>query len=344
MRATIAFNQRISIGYRHLGIAAAAFPPGFAAGSFVMVRPPQVGDPFLPRAFSIYRVSRTADAMPVVEILYKIVGKGTQYLAGQESGQEIELLGPLGKSFTPPPPDRTAVLVAGGIGVPPIAALARTLASREGSEVRGPRSEVRDRVSGVRCQVSEAESPSTVHGPLPTADAPRSTVHSPQSMVHGPSSMVAFLGGKTAEDILCVSDFKEVGIEPHITTEDGSLGTRGLITDLLGPFLAGPPLTTHHSPLTLYTCGPPGMLAAVARLAEGYGVPCQASVEANMACGFGACMGCAIETRSSSPGRQYKLVCKDGPVFDAREIAWGWESDDGRAASREPRKCGCHEP
>jgi dihydroorotate dehydrogenase electron transfer subunit len=65
------------------------------------------------------------------------------------------------------------------------------------------------------------------------------------------------------------------------------------------------------------------MLAAVAQLAEEYGVPCQVSVEANMACGFGACMGCAIEVRSSGPGREYKLACKDGPVFDAREIVWG---------------------
>ena len=70
----------------------------------------------------------------------------------------------------------------------------------------------------------------------------------------------------------------------------------------------------------MYTCGPPGMLAAVARLAEEFAVPCQVSVEANMACGFGACMGCAIEVRADV--KTYKLVCKDGPVFDSREIKW----------------------
>ena len=64
------------------------------------------------------------------------------------------------------------------------------------------------------------------------------------------------------------------------------------------------------------------MLAAVSRVAEGRGVPCQTSVEANMACGFGACMGCAIEVRSSGPGPAYKLVCKDGPVFDSRDLVW----------------------
>ena len=125
-----------------------------------------------------------------------------------------------------------------------------------------------------------------------------------------------FLGGKTSEDILCVKDFEEAGAGVHITTEDGSLGTRGLITDLLRPFL----ITHHGSRFTIYTCGPPGMLVAVARLAEECAIPCQVSVEANMACGFGACMGCAIEVKADA--KTYKLVCKDGPVFDSREIVW----------------------
>ena len=128
--------------------------------------------------------------------------------------------------------------------------------------------------------------------------------------------MEVFLGGKTHEDILCVKDFEETGASVQITTEDASLGTRGLITDRLRPFLLAP----HASPLTIYSCGPPGMLAAVARLAEEFEVPCQVSVEANMACGFGACMGCAIEVKEEA--KRYKLVCKDGPIFDSREIVW----------------------
>ncbi len=302
MRATIAFNRRVSAGYRHLGIASPGFLADLQAGRFVMVRPPQVGVPFLPRAFSLYRLSRTSDATPVIEILFKIVGRGTQYLAALEPGQELDLLGPLGNSFTPPPPGGSAVLVAGGIGVPPIAALARSLAPCEGSGVRGQGSGTPAPASGLR-------------PPVPCLEV--------------------FLGGKTHEDILCVDDFETLGIKPHITTEDGSLGTKGLITDLLGPFL----ITCYALRVTLYTCGPPGMLAAVARLAEKHGIPCQASVEANMACGFGACMGCAIEIRSQDTSRQYKLVCKDGPVFDAREIKWGWEGE-----SLAPRGCGCHEP
>jgi dihydroorotate dehydrogenase electron transfer subunit len=128
-----------------------------------------------------------------------------------------------------------------------------------------------------------------------------------------------------SEDILCVKDFEEARARVHITTEDGSQGTRGLVTDLLRPFLLAPHavrLRAHDeaSRLTMYSCGPPAMLAAVARLAEESGVPCQVSVEANMACGFGACMGCAIEVKGAAKG--YRLVCQDGPVFDSREIVW----------------------
>ena len=91
-----------------------------------------------------------------------------------------------------------------------------------------------------------------------------------------------------------------------------------MITDLLAPFLLG----TRDSAPMVFTCGPPGMLATVARLAEYHGISCQTSVEANLACGFGACMGCAIEVQSDTCGPTYKLVCKDGPVFDSRELVW----------------------
>jgi dihydroorotate dehydrogenase electron transfer subunit len=266
VRARIAFNRSVSAPYRHLGIAAPGFPERFAPGQFVMVRPPLVTDPLLPRAFSIYRISLDGGGAPVVEILYKILGKGTQYLSRMEPSQEVEILGPLGNSFTIAPDVTGAILVAGGIGVPPISALA--------TQIRNSQFAIRN--------------------------------------------LEVFLGGKTADDILCAKDFEAHGASIHVTTEDGSLGSRGLVTDLLGPFLLG----SRLSALSVFTCGPPGMLSAVARLAERCGVPCQAAVEANMACGFGACMGCAIEARSSGSGPAYKLVCKDGPVFDTRELVW----------------------
>ncbi len=278
MHAQIAFNRSVSSTYRHLGFATPGFSRTVSPGQFVMVRPSLVGDPLLPRAFSIYRISQEEGGAPVVEILYKVMGKGTQYLAQMDPGQAVEILGPLGNTFIVPETVEMAVLVAGGIGVPPIAALARALV-----QSREPRAESRDQTAGF-----------------------------------GRSAIEVFLGGKTADDILCVEDFETMGANLHITTEDGSKGTRGLITDLLVPFLLGSRLSALH----IFTCGPPGMLAAVARMAEERGIPCQTSVEANMACGFGACMGCAIEVRSKGPGPNYKLVCKDGPVFDSRDLVW----------------------
>ena len=284
MRATVAFNRSLSPAYLHLGIAAPGFPVTFRAGEFIMVRSAWIGDPFLPRAFSIYRISTPPPASgpssPIVEVLYKVLGKGTQCLARMEPGQEVEVLGPLGNFFTIPDDVKQVVLVAGGIGVPPIAALATQL-----SQFRIPHSAFRN--------------------------------------------VEVFLGGRTSEDILCVKDFEEAGASVQITTEDASLGTRGLITDRLRPYLLAPHAHPADGPLargrlgtrlTIYSCGPPGMLAAVARLAEEFEVPCQVSVEANMACGFGACMGCAIEVTGEA--KRYKLVCKDGPVFDSREIVW----------------------
>jgi len=107
----------------------------------------------------------------------------------------------------------------------------------------------------------------------------------------------------------------------HIATDDGSLGHRGLVTDLLNARLeAG---REASSSLVVYACGPVAMLRIVAAACRAYGVSCQVSLESRMACGVGACLGCAVKVRSSAPpGYEYKRVCKEGPVFDAGEIVF----------------------
>jgi dihydroorotate dehydrogenase electron transfer subunit len=294
VRASVIFNYRLSPSYLHLGLAAPGFPPVFRAGEFVMLRPAWGEDPLLPRAFSIYRVSgdgprpgSAAGPAPLVEILYKVLGKGTQCLSRLRPGDEVEILGPLGNAFRTPAGITTAVLVAGGIGVPPIAALAAEIGTGHGA-----------RGTGQGEQATTAEIAPMPHAPCPT----------PQIEI--------FLGGKTAEDILCGGDFEAAGGSVHVATEDGSRGARGLVTDLVRPFLSG----RGAAGVQVYACGPAGMLEAVGRLAESLAVPCQLSLEANMACGFGACMGCAVPVRGPEP--RYKLCCKEGPVFEASEVAW----------------------
>lgn len=121
------------------------------------------------------------------------------------------------------------------------------------------------------------------------------------------------LGGRRDRDILCHDDFGCLAVPCQTATEDGSLGEPGLVTKLLEREIGA-----GTEGLGVYACGPMPMLAAVARTCAAAGVPCQVSLEAHMACGVGACLGCVV------PGvrEPYLRVCKEGPVFDAAEVGW----------------------
>ncbi len=116
-------------------------------------------------------------------------------------------------------------------------------------------------------------------------------------------------GARTEHDLPLSGDIEAVA-ELLVTTENGSVGEQGLITAPLERLLADDP----HA--IVYTCGPDGMLHAVANVASRFGVPCQVALEAPMACGMGTCKGCAV----MGVDGQYRYVCYDGPVFDAPEI------------------------
>ena len=123
-----------------------------------------------------------------------------------------------------------------------------------------------------------------------------------------------FLGGRAAADILCQQEFKTIGARVCITTEDGSLGKKGLITSLVERTLED-----HGKPDMVYACGPTKMLKALKGIVHTYDVSCQISLETAMACGFGACLGCAVKKANGTDA--YFHACIDGPVFDARHIA-----------------------
>ena len=97
-----------------------------------------------------------------------------------------------------------------------------------------------------------------------------------------------------------------------VTTDDGTAGRRGFTTDALADLLAQGPYDV------VYTCGPEVMMAGVARICREAGVPCRVSMERMMSCGFGACATCNVAMVDGT----YKSCCKDGPVFDAEEVAW----------------------
>lgn len=100
----------------------------------------------------------------------------------------------------------------------------------------------------------------------------------------------------------------------YISTDDGSIGTKGTVAETLSSFLAGGRIRRA----IVYACGPNAMLCVVGRLAREQGITCYVSVEERMACGLGACMGCSIPMGSGG----YRRACKEGPVFDASELAW----------------------
>lgn len=121
------------------------------------------------------------------------------------------------------------------------------------------------------------------------------------------------IGAKTKNHIHCEKEFKELGCEVKVSTDDGSKGFKGRITGLLKNLL----LTTDYRLSAIYACGPRPMLKEIALISKEKNIPAQISLEEHMACGIGACLGCVVNTKDG-----YKRVCKDGPVFEAKEIIW----------------------
>ena len=126
------------------------------------------------------------------------------------------------------------------------------------------------------------------------------------------SNCRVFIGGRTKEDLLCRDDFVQLGFTVDTTTDDGSAGDQCLVTHPLEEAV------DRHPPDLIVACGPMAMLGCVIGIAEKHHVPCQVSIETAMACGMGACLGCAVEGRADQ-GR-YLHACLDGPVFDAGDL------------------------
>jgi len=120
-----------------------------------------------------------------------------------------------------------------------------------------------------------------------------------------------FIGASNKDYIVCTKEFKKLGTKVYVATDDGSMGYKGLVTSLLKKHLS------NTKDGAIYACGPTSMLKALAKLAKKYKIPAQLSLEEYMACGIGTCLGCACKTKTG-----YKMVCKDGPIFDSKDVIW----------------------
>ena len=112
---------------------------------------------------------------------------------------------------------------------------------------------------------------------------------------------------------------QEVCYNLVLATEDGSMGKRGIISDV---FIKDLDAGLLQGDLEVFSCGPKLMLEKIDSICERYGLKLQVSLENAMACGTGLCQGCAVKIKNSKVSYEYKLVCKDGPVFDSKVILW----------------------
>ena len=248
-------------------------------GSFVHLR----CDEELPmrRPLSIMRADAAGGWL---EVLYKTHGHGLTRLAQRRVGESLSVLGPIGQPFRPDPARPRALLLGGGVGIPPMLFLAESL----------------------RADTRANWAPLVLMG---------SEIAFPFELAHTPSSVAGLPGSASA----ALHTLEDQGIPSRLTSLAGLPGCyTGYVTDLARLWL-NQLSAQARAEVSIYACGPTPMLRAVATLAAEFALPCQVSLEEYMACAVGGCAGCAVEVRTPS-GAAMKRVCVDGPVFEAAEV------------------------
>jgi dihydroorotate dehydrogenase electron transfer subunit len=211
-----------------------------------------------------------------VELLYRVLGPATVRMMNLKKSDRISVLGPLGNGFSIPKGLKQAILIAGGMGAPPILHLASYL-----------------KKNYPKCQI------------------------------------ISFIGAKSCDDFpfsvqidnlkgFVLEEFETLQVPSKVSTDDGSAGYQGNITDCVSDWLKKNKIDTDST--ILFACGPEPMLAATASLAQAHHLICQVSMERMMACGIGLCQSCVVETKKTAAETEYHLCCKEGPVFDAKDV------------------------
>jgi dihydroorotate dehydrogenase electron transfer subunit len=223
-----------------------------------------------------------------IEVLYKVVGPGLQALAAHKAGNEVSVLGPIGRPFTPHPERPRTLLLGGGVGIPPMVFLAERLKAQNALQQRA------------------------VWKPLVLMGS-----EVPFPFRTRPSSLI--IPGIPVGSIACMPLLEEWGVPSRLASRADLPGCfPGFVTALADAWLSslGAPELRE---VEVFSCGPTPMLVASAELARRHGVPCQVSLEEFMACAVGGCAGCSVQVRTPE-GPAMKRVCVDGPVFDASTV------------------------
>ena len=238
----------------------------------------------LPRPISLCGIDRDEDT---IRLVYRVTGEntGTEEFSKLVMGDKIRILGPLGNGFTVEP-GKKAFLIGGGIGVPPMLQLAK------------------DINSGV-VQTS---------GAVDTNTQEKGQTEEKQINGHGKKICdMNIIMGYRDENTFLLDEFKEQA-DSFVATEDGSVGTKGNVIDAINE--------NGLEADVIYACGPMPMLRALKAYAMEHDMECYVSMEERMACGIGACLACVCKTKDKDAHSNVnnKRICKEGPVFNAKEV------------------------
>jgi dihydroorotate dehydrogenase electron transfer subunit len=243
-------NRRLNNDFFILEITGSNYIPQLKPGQFVQVKVEDSPETFLRRPLSVHDVDREKNT---IKLLIQIAGKGTKKLSNLKEGESLNLIYPLGNSFSMPAENAHILLVGGGCGVAPLLFLGKYL---------------------------------------------KSNGYNPEIL----------LGFRNSDRIIEYEDYKKIG-PVCLTTEDGSMGVKGLVTD-------HPVFKERHFD-HICCCGPESMMKAVAGYCLENDIICEVSLENLMACGFGVCLCCVVKTVEGNV-----CTCTDGPVFNIKKLKW----------------------
>lgn len=277
--ARILAHDAFDGGQHVLRIEAPKLAAGAGPGCFAHIR----CDPMLPmrRPMSVMRADARAGW---AEFLYKTVGLGTRLLARKAVGETLSVMGPIGRGFEPDPARPLALLIGGGVGIPPMVFLAD------------------------RMRRDPVQRPLVLMG----SEVPFPFITRPSTLL---------VPGIPDGVIACMPLMEDWGIPSRLASLAGFPGCHeGYVTDLARAWLDRLD-AAERARVTLYACGPTPMLRAAAALAAERGLPCQACLEEFMACAVGGCAGCTVRVRENGAAAM-KRACVDGPVFAADAVDW----------------------
>jgi len=236
----------------------------------------------LRRPFSFADATMIDSDNATVDIVYCVLGAATLRMKTLKTGDTLSVIGPLGNGFDIRDDKKYALLIAGGMGAPPIQHVAKY----------------------IKTNCSQTESIAFVGA--------RSIKHLPYRQINTAEI--------SDEPGMGIAEFAEVGVKSIVSTDDGSVGIKGFVTESIKKWLSGN--APAGDDCIIYACGPEPMLQAVSKIAAENQIQCQVSLERMMACGIGLCQSCAVEHKTENQDTVYKLCCKDGPVFDATKVVW----------------------